>query len=144
MDAERRRQGDRYEVTEEERARFHADGYVHLHGILSEQELAEIESVYARFLAGEIEVPGKDLCDMTGEYGSPVEEFRLINVMLPRRYFPPWQGNLYERRGQAKPVSAMTGLWVFPGIFIIVGPFVWFVKTNGALNDYWRSVGAQG
>ena len=53
-------------------------------------------------------------------------------------------GNLYERRGQAKPVSAMTGLWVFPGIFIIVGPFVWFVKTNGALNDYWRSVGAQG
>ncbi len=53
-------------------------------------------------------------------------------------------GNLYERRGQAKPVSAMTGLWVFPGIFIIVGPIVWFVKTNGALNDYWRSLGAQG
>jgi phytanoyl-CoA hydroxylase len=98
MDAERRRQGDRYEVTEEERARFHADGYVHLHGILSEQELAEIESVYARFLAGEIEVPGKDLCDMTGEYGSPIEEFRLINVMLPRRYWPAWRGNLYERR----------------------------------------------
>ena len=53
-------------------------------------------------------------------------------------------GNLYERRGQEKPVSALTGLWVFPGIFLIVGPIVWFVKTNGALNAYWRSVGAQG
>ncbi|SDE68834.1 protein of unknown function [Blastococcus fimeti] len=53
-------------------------------------------------------------------------------------------GNLYERRGQEKPVSALTGLWYFPGIFILVGPIVWFVKTNGALNAYWRSVGAQG
>jgi hypothetical protein len=51
-------------------------------------------------------------------------------------------GDLYERRGQAKPVSGATGLWSFPGIFILVGPIVWFVKTNGALNDYWRSVGA--
>jgi hypothetical protein len=53
-------------------------------------------------------------------------------------------GNLYTRRGQAAPVSAKTGLWSFPGIFIIVGPIVWFVKTNGALNDYWRSQGATG
>lgn len=53
-------------------------------------------------------------------------------------------GNLYERRGQERPVSAMTGLWYFPGIFILVGPIVWFVKTNGALNDYWRSMGARG
>ncbi len=53
-------------------------------------------------------------------------------------------GKLYERRGQQQPVSAATGLWVFPGVFIIVGPIVWFVKTNGALNDYWRSVGAVG
>jgi hypothetical protein len=53
-------------------------------------------------------------------------------------------GGLYERRGQQKPVSAPTGLWSFPGIFILVGPFIWFVQTNKALNDYWRSVGAQG
>jgi hypothetical protein len=53
-------------------------------------------------------------------------------------------GNLYERRGQAKPVSALTGLWYFPGVLILVGPIVWFVKTNGALNGYWRSLGAQG
>ncbi len=53
-------------------------------------------------------------------------------------------GKLYERRGQQPPVSAVTGLWSFPGILIIVGPVVWFVKTNRALNDYWRSLGAGG
>jgi hypothetical protein len=52
-------------------------------------------------------------------------------------------GGLYERRGQVKPVSAATGLWVFPGMFLIIGPIIWFVKTNGALNAYWRSLGAR-
>jgi hypothetical protein len=54
-------------------------------------------------------------------------------------------GGLYERRGQPKPVSAATGLWaLLLGWFFFVGLIVWFVKTNGALNAYWRSVGAQG
>jgi hypothetical protein len=54
-------------------------------------------------------------------------------------------GGLYERRGMAKPVSAATGLWyLLLGWFFLVGAFVWFVKTNGALNAYWRSLGAQG
>jgi len=52
-------------------------------------------------------------------------------------------GSLYERRGQAKPVSGLTGLWYFPGVFLLVGPLVWFVQTNGALNAYWRSLGAR-
>ena len=52
-------------------------------------------------------------------------------------------GQLYERRGQAKPVSALTGLWMLLlAWFFLVGAFVWFVKTNGALNAYWRSLGA--
>jgi hypothetical protein len=53
-------------------------------------------------------------------------------------------GNLYGRRGQEKPVTAVTALWFFPGILILVGPFIWFVQTNNALNEYWRSLGAQG
>ena len=52
-------------------------------------------------------------------------------------------GGLYERTGRPKPVSGVTGLWVFPGIFLLVGPIIWFVKSNGALNAYWRSVGAR-
>ena len=51
-------------------------------------------------------------------------------------------GDLHANAGREKPVSAATGLWYFPGIFILVGPIVWFVKTNGALNDYWKSMGA--
>lgn len=51
-------------------------------------------------------------------------------------------GDLYKGRGQAPPVSALTGLWYFPGVFILVGPLIWFVKTNGALNSYWRALGA--
>jgi Domain of unknown function (DUF4234) len=50
-------------------------------------------------------------------------------------------GQLYERRGHEKPVSALTGLWFFPGMFILVGPFVWFIKTNNALNAYWQGFG---
>lgn len=53
-------------------------------------------------------------------------------------------GNLYARRGEAKPVSAVTGLWfLLLGWFLFVGAIVWFVKTNGALNSYWRSLGAR-
>jgi len=50
-------------------------------------------------------------------------------------------GQLYERRGAEKPVSALTALWFFPGILILVGPFIWFVQTNNALNAYWQSLG---
>jgi hypothetical protein len=51
-------------------------------------------------------------------------------------------GNLYARQGRARPVSATTGLWVLLGSFILIGPLVWMIKTNGALNAYWRSMGA--
>lgn len=52
-------------------------------------------------------------------------------------------GELHEARGRQRPVSAVTGLWYFPGSLLVVGPLVWFIKTNGALNDYWRSLGAR-
>jgi hypothetical protein len=52
-------------------------------------------------------------------------------------------GSMYRRAGQRPPVSGATGLWVIPGAILIVGPLVWFIKTNGALNAYWRSLGAR-
>jgi len=52
-------------------------------------------------------------------------------------------GEMYQRAGRRRPVSGFTGLWYFPGIFLFfIGPIVWFVKVNGALNHYWRSLGA--
>lgn len=48
-------------------------------------------------------------------------------------------GQLYTRRGQEAPVSALTGLWI---ILPLLGVLIWYVKTNGALNKYWQSLGA--
>jgi hypothetical protein len=63
-----------------------------------------------------------------------------IFVTIVMAFLSPHEvGKLYERRGQRPPVSALTGLWV---LLPLVGGIVWFVKTNGALNDYWRSLGA--
>jgi hypothetical protein len=90
----------RYVVTAADRERFHRDGYVHLERLLTEDEVAELAVVYDRFLRREIDVPGKDYCDMAGDYGRDPADYSIVNVMLPRRYFPAWQGNVLERRAQ--------------------------------------------
>lgn len=90
--------GDHYEVSATEREAFIDDGYVHLRGLLAEVEVAELEVTYDRFLCREIDVPGKDYCDMAGDYGREPQDYSIINVLLPRRYHPPWQDNIFERR----------------------------------------------
>ncbi|MCW2755410.1 MAG: hypothetical protein JWQ32_2821 [Marmoricola sp.] len=52
---------------------------------------------------------------------------------------PAEVGNLQEAAGQPRTVSGLTGLWI---LLPLIGPIVWFVKTNGALNRYWESQGA--
>ena len=48
-------------------------------------------------------------------------------------------GDMYKKDGRQPPVTGWTGLWLFPfGIFIIPA-IVWFVKVQGALNQYWES-----
>jgi ectoine hydroxylase-related dioxygenase (phytanoyl-CoA dioxygenase family) len=87
-----------YEVSDDDRAAFERNGYVHLRGLLTDDEVAALEVVYDQFLRREIEVPGRDYCDMAGDYGRDPQDYSIINVMLPRRYHPEWQGNVYERR----------------------------------------------
>ena len=48
-------------------------------------------------------------------------------------------GKMYRQDGQESPVSGWTGLWATLGILILIGPIVWFVKVQRALNRYWRS-----
>jgi hypothetical protein len=67
--------------------------------------------------------------------------YLVIGVVTPF-LLPQEIRKMYEQDGQKSPVSGMTGLWVWPGIFIIVGPIIWLVKVQGALNAYWRSKGA--
>lgn len=96
------RSGTGYIVTDEEKAAFARDGYVHLSAVMSPEEMISIEQVYDAFLANKIRVEGKDLNDMiSGEYGTDPSSYAVFNVMLPRRYYPEWQGNLYELRAQS-------------------------------------------
>jgi phytanoyl-CoA hydroxylase len=96
---EQRRRGGTYVVTDADREAFRRDGYVHLPGVMSAEEMDEIEAVYDRFLRREISVAGKDFNDMTtGEHGTDPSGYAVVNVMLPRKYHPEWQGNLYEQR----------------------------------------------
>ena len=88
----------RYVIDDDDRRRFQHDGFVHLKAVLTEHEVAEIEVTYDRFLRREIHVPGKDYCDMAGDYGRDPADYSIVNVMLPRTYFPEWQGNVYEQR----------------------------------------------
>ncbi len=52
---------------------------------------------------------------------------------------PSEVGTMYAARGEGEPVSAATGLWI---LLPFIGWIIWFVKTNGAINNYWRSLGA--
>lgn len=97
-----KRSGDRYIVAEGERRRFAEDGYVHLPGVLIEDEVAALDPVYDAFMRGEIDVVGRDLYDMvTGEFGTDPSAYAIFNVMLPRKYYPQWQGNVFERVGRS-------------------------------------------
>src|SRR5215510_2200509 len=92
------RHGDQYVLSPEQVDQFHRDGYVTLNGVMTEDELASLEPDFERFIRGEVPDMERDFCDMSGPYGRKFEEFSLVNAMLPRRYRPHLQGNLFERR----------------------------------------------
>jgi phytanoyl-CoA hydroxylase len=46
----------------------------------------------------EINVPGKDFCDMSAGFDKKFEDYAIVNAMLPRVYYPLLQGNIYEKR----------------------------------------------
>lgn len=64
-------------------------------------------------------------------------------VVSPVTYFviPSEVRQLYESNGRQSPVRGIYGLWV---LLPLIGPIIWFVQVQGALNDLWRWVGAPG
>jgi ectoine hydroxylase-related dioxygenase (phytanoyl-CoA dioxygenase family) len=92
------RQGDEYILSPEQIAQFQRDGYVVLPDVMSEEELQPIEAAFQLFITGGVPGMGRDFCDMSGPYDRKFEDFALVNAMLPRRYKPDIQNNLFERR----------------------------------------------
>jgi len=43
---------------------------------------------------------------------------------------------MYTDDGRASPVEPIIGLWF---LLPLVGIIIWFVKVQGALNDYWMT-----
>jgi hypothetical protein len=68
--------------------------------------------------------------------------FVIYFLLSPVTYFlvPSEVRYMYEDLdGGKSPVRGLTGLWI---LLPLIGPFVWFVKVQGALNRYWQSKGA--
>jgi phytanoyl-CoA hydroxylase len=76
---------------------FFEEGCVTIPNVLTQEEVAELQGVFDRFVSGEIPVPGKDFCDMSKPFGIPYSEWSLVNCMLPTTYYPPLRGNIYEK-----------------------------------------------
>lgn len=92
------RQCDEFILRPEQIAQFHRDGYVTLEAVLCDEELAPLEAAFDRFIIGAVPDMGRDFCDMSGPADRRFEYFSLVNAMLPRRYRPQLQGNVYEQR----------------------------------------------
>eukprot|EP00882_Tetradesmus_deserticola_P009790 GHRQ01010344.1.p1 GENE.GHRQ01010344.1~~GHRQ01010344.1.p1 ORF type:complete len:144 (+),score=15.05 GHRQ01010344.1:392-823(+) len=68
--------GDSYIVNVADQKCFEENGFVLLKQVVTEQELQTvIDPVYHKFIKGEVHVPGKDLCDMSGAHGRSPAEF---------------------------------------------------------------------
>ena len=65
--------------------------------------------MYDRFLRREIEVPGKDYCDMAGDYGRDPSDFSIVNVMLPRALLPGVAGQRVRAAHRATSREQLCG-----------------------------------
>lgn len=91
-----RRKGNFYLLTPEEIHQFNDQGYIVLHDVLTEAEMAFLDPWFDHFVMGkEAAKMGKDFCDMSQPYGTPFEDFRLVNAMLPSKYRPELANNIF-------------------------------------------------
>ena len=65
--------------------------------------------------------------------------FLLIGVVLMFT-IPSEIKNTYERDGRQSPVTPLWGLWF---LLPLIGNIIWYVKVQGALNEFWASKGAR-
>lgn len=96
-----RRKGNTYQVTPSEVIQYREQGYLVLEGFLTEEEMATIDPWFDHFVQGKEPGMERDFCDMSQPYGTPVEQFRLVNAMLPSKYRPELANNIYRQVAQS-------------------------------------------
>jgi ectoine hydroxylase-related dioxygenase (phytanoyl-CoA dioxygenase family) len=97
-----------------QRDAFFEDGLVVLGKMLDDAAVAAIEVEYDRFMSGiHAEEMGKDFTDMSKPFGTPFEDWSVVNGMLPHRYHPPLRNNAWER------LAAEIAAEVFPGVEMV-------------------------
>ena len=81
----------------------------------------------------------KELRDYAGKgMGGGVALLIGIFVSAAIYFLAPYEiESAYTARGEASPVSAVTGFWL---LLPLLGSLVWFVKVQGALNRLWEDV----
>jgi len=87
----------------------------------------------------------EELRQRTGEGLGGVVGLVIWIVLNPVSAFviPSEVGKMYAKDGRQPPVTGWTGLWLFPFGFLIVTAIIWFVKVQGALNEYWEAAARQ-
>ena len=90
-----RRKDNNYLLTPEEIGQYNDQGYLVLHDVLTEVEMATLDPWFDHFILGKESNMGKDFCDMSQPYGTPIEQFRLVNAMLPSQYRPELVNNIF-------------------------------------------------
>jgi hypothetical protein len=92
------RVGNQYSLCGEQIETFRRDGLAILDNLLSESEIRQLELLYDEYMAtGSPDKQGKDFCDMSQPFGTPRDQWRVINGMLPRVYHPQFQRNIFEK-----------------------------------------------
>ena len=96
-----RRNGLHYQVESSEIKQFNDLGYLILNDVITEQEMQTLDPWFEHFIMGnEKEKMAKDFCDMSQPYGTPFEEFRLVNAMLPSMYCEEFSNNILQQISQ--------------------------------------------
>lgn len=49
---------------------------------------------------------------------------------------PAYVGRMYAEDGKEKPISGLTGFWIF---IPVIGGIVWIFKVQGKLNEFWET-----
>jgi ectoine hydroxylase-related dioxygenase (phytanoyl-CoA dioxygenase family) len=85
-----------YQITEQEIQQYDQNGYIVINDVLTEEEMQPLDYWFDHFTSGkEAHRMAKDFCDMSQPYGTPIEDFQLVNAMLPSYYRPELKNNIY-------------------------------------------------